>query len=238
MGSPYVGIGYVHDPGSPHLLSRSTLLHRRHQHRSPEMINSVGHAHQIADQNPLAGLAGGLVVSCQAPDDSPLCSPEIMAIVAQAAVLGGAQGLRLNSPEDVAAVRAITDVPIIGIQKIFGARRYIITPTIAAVETLLEAGADVVAIDASEEVLGDDYGFITDVVNRFNVPVMADISTFEERKREMDDSYAIVCTKHTRYTPQTARLDQELDFALISHFVNADVPVIAAARYRTPDHVR
>ena len=73
-------------------------------------------------------IAGGLVVSCQAPRDSPLREPALIAQIARAAELGGAVGLRVNGPEDIAAVAAVTSSPIIGLHKVVGARREVITP--------------------------------------------------------------------------------------------------------------
>ncbi|HPB32482.1 MAG TPA: N-acetylmannosamine-6-phosphate 2-epimerase, partial [Candidatus Sumerlaeota bacterium] len=43
----------------------------------------------------------GLIVSCQAREDEPLHGSEIMARLAVSAEMGGAGGIRANSPEDV-----------------------------------------------------------------------------------------------------------------------------------------
>ena len=61
----------------------------------------------------IASLRGGLVVSCQAAPDSPLRSPDIRAALARAARAGGACAIRANTPEDIAAIRAALDLPII-----------------------------------------------------------------------------------------------------------------------------
>ena len=64
-----------------------------------------------------AELRGKLIVSCQAFDGSPFRNPESIARFAQAAVQGGAAGIRANGPEDIRAIRQAVGVPIIGIWK-------------------------------------------------------------------------------------------------------------------------
>ena len=49
---------------------------------------------------------GALVVSCQARADNPLHGPIHMAAMARAAEQGGAQGIRANGADDIAAIRA------------------------------------------------------------------------------------------------------------------------------------
>jgi N-acylglucosamine-6-phosphate 2-epimerase len=58
-----------------------------------------------------------LVVSCQARADNPLHGPDYMAALARAAEQGGAAAIRANGAEDIAAIRAATSLPIIGILK-------------------------------------------------------------------------------------------------------------------------
>ena len=62
----------------------------------------------------LRSLAGGLVVSCQAREGNPLHGPVFMAAMAQAAMLGGAVGIRADGVEDISAIAAAvgSDVPI------------------------------------------------------------------------------------------------------------------------------
>ena len=62
-------------------------------------------------------LRGGLVASCQPVDEGPMDRPDIVAAMAQAAVLGGAAGLRIEGVENLRAVRPFVSVPIIGIVK-------------------------------------------------------------------------------------------------------------------------
>ena len=62
-------------------------------------------------------LERGLLVSCQAPEGDPFHDPESVARFAQAAERGGAAGLRVNGPMDIAATRRVTGLPIVGIQK-------------------------------------------------------------------------------------------------------------------------
>jgi N-acylglucosamine-6-phosphate 2-epimerase len=53
----------------------------------------------------LSGLKGKLVVSCQALENEPLHGSEIMGKMALAAKMGGAAGIRANTPADIKEIR-------------------------------------------------------------------------------------------------------------------------------------
>ena len=82
---------------------------------------------------------------------SPLRNrPDVLALLAEAAELGGAGGFRLNGADVVGLLRPRTSLPIIGIIKDTreGFDNYITTSS-ADAEELCAAGADVVAIQAT-----------------------------------------------------------------------------------------
>ena len=99
-----------------------------------------------------AQLKGGLIVSVQAPEGSPMRDPEVIAAMAQASLNNGAVGVRLESPEHIAAVRRrCPEALIVGLWK----RTYpdspvYITPGWDEIQAVWSAGADVVALDATE----------------------------------------------------------------------------------------
>src|SRR5579864_6602415 len=97
----------------------------------------------------IAALKGALIVSCQAVPGEPLYGPHYMAAMASSAISGGARGVRANGPDDVAAIRAITLLPIIGIHKTQVQGHIIITPDFGMAQELAEAGADIIALDAT-----------------------------------------------------------------------------------------
>lgn len=180
-------------------------------------------------------LAGALVVSCQAPPESPLRDPGITARIAQAAVLGGAAALRINGPEDVAAVRAATTVPIVALHKVPGRRRNLITPTPALAESLLSAGADIVAVDATAEAARE----ATAPLSAFVAPgrlIMADVSNLDEGLRAWDTGAALVATTLSGYTPDSL-MTEAPDLRLVESLAGHGVRVVAEGRYRTPEHV-
>ena len=93
---------------------------------------------------------GALVISCQARADNPLHGPVYMSAMAQAAEAGGARGIRANGEADVAAIRAVTKLPIIGIAKVWDDRFPVyITPGFEQAAQVARAGADIVGIDAT-----------------------------------------------------------------------------------------
>lgn len=59
----------------------------------------------------------GLIVSCQTRGPSPLAGPAFMSAMATAAMTAGASGIRANGAADIAAIRVVVDLPIIGIDK-------------------------------------------------------------------------------------------------------------------------
>lgn len=96
-------------------------------------------------------LRGGLIVSVQAPEGSPLRDPPVIAAMAEAALARGAVGVRLESPEHIGAVRRrCPEALIVGLWK----RTYpdspvYITPSWLEIQAVWAAGADVVALDAT-----------------------------------------------------------------------------------------
>ena len=121
--------------------------------------------------------AGGLVVSCQSPPGNPLQGPQLMAAFARAAEYGGAMAIRANGPADVAAIRAATDLPVIGINKTGSRQGVYITPTPATAAEVVAAGAAMVAVDGTDRPRPQGWTLpaLVDVIHHeFGVPVMAD----------------------------------------------------------------
>lgn len=94
----------------------------------------------------------GLIVSVQAPEGSPMREPEVIAAMAEASLLNGAVGVRLESPEHIGAVRRrCPKALIIGLWKrSFPDSSVYITPGWDEIRQVWSAGADVIAIDATE----------------------------------------------------------------------------------------
>ena len=187
---------------------------------------------------PLDAVSGGLIVSVQADDRSPVRDVDVITALGLSALIGGARALRLNGPEDVKRMRGLTTLPIIGLHKLHNGTRNIITPTVELALGLAVAGADVIAVDATIEALGDGFDFLGEISDATGRPVMADVSTFDEGWRAWRHGAAVVGTTLSGYTPDTAtRAEDAPDIALVAELADAGVPVIAEGRYRTPDHV-
>ncbi|HEX3374566.1 MAG TPA: N-acylglucosamine-6-phosphate 2-epimerase, partial [Edaphobacter sp.] len=69
--------------------------------------------------SPLEALRGRLIVSCQASEGDPLDNLDTLTRIATSVLRGGAGGLRAEGVERIAAFRAITQLPIIGITKTY-----------------------------------------------------------------------------------------------------------------------
>ena len=179
---------------------------------------------------------GNLIVSCQAPEGTALRTPGTLARIAKAAVDGGAVGVRANGPEDVAAIRAAVDVPIIGIAKRLQADgKILITPSFESARDLVEAGADAIALDCTErgQRLGA-LGRLTRIRAEFGLPVLADIATIEEARAAQAAGADFILTTLRGYTPETKHI-QDFDVQFVRELANElKTPVIAEGRIGTP----
>lgn len=183
-------------------------------------------------------LHGGLIVSCQAPVGSPLRSATTMAAMAEAAEMGGAAGIRANGAEDIRAIRERSSLPIIGLAKADGGRRPIITPTPEAAMELVEAGADIVAVDATVESGGPGLELFARVRAAVEVPVMADVSTFAEGIRAADLGADVIGTTLSGYTPSSPPAGPGPDLDLVADLARRGFAVFAEGRVRTPEELR
>lgn len=188
--------------------------------------------------SPLARLRGRLIVSCQAPPDSPLRHPPMIAALAQCAERGGAGGVRIDGPDDVTAVRRAITVPIIGLYKIPPSSPLYITPTFELARDIARAGADIVAVQATRERDGTGTP-LADLVGRIHaecgIPVMADVSTRDEGLAAAAAGADLVATTMAGYTPHSRHMPGP-DLDLVSDLVTrCPVPVVAEGRITTPE---
>ena len=193
---------------------------------------------------PLAALHGGLIVSCQALPHEPLFGADIMARLAVAAQIGGAVGLRANTPDDIAAIKdAVPNLPLIGLWKVdvFGFADVYITPRLGDALAVARAGADIIAVDATlrPHPEGSAADLIRAVKTETGKLVMADIATWEEAKSAADAGADIISTTLSGYTansPQISGPDLELVKQIAA--LGLPVPHVAEGRIATPNEAR
>ncbi len=189
----------------------------------------------------IEALKGALIVSCQAFEGEPLFGSAHMAALAASALHGGARGIRTNSKADVAAIRAITTVPIIGIQKTFVEGRTIITPDFSMARELHEAGADIIALDTTrlrDQLCLGRFPTAAELIARIHSElgclVMADISTADEGIAAARAGADLVATTLSGYTPYTT-LEEGPDEPLIRALVReVSIPIVAEGKIDTP----
>ena len=187
---------------------------------------------------------GRLIVSCQALPDEPLFGSETMAKMALAATLGGAAGIRANTPVDIAAMRTVVpNAPIIGLWKVVvpGYEDVYITPRLQDAVAVADAGADMVAIDATlrPHPEGTTAALIRAIKQQTGKLVLADVDTVAAAVAAVDAGADAVSTTLSGYTPVSPKMtgpDLELVAQLAS--TNLGVPVLAEGRIATPDQAR
>ncbi len=187
----------------------------------------------------LQTLHHGLIVSCQAPVDSPLHNPLVIAAMAQAAMNQGAVGVRLDTPAHVEAVRSqCPTAPIIGLWKQqFPESEVYITPQFHHAAAIATAGADVIAIDATlrQRPGGETIEtLIARIHDELGKLVMADIDTIESAIAAEKAGADLVGTTLYGYTAQTKHLSPP-GFDLLTQLVEQlNVPAICEGGIASP----
>lgn len=183
----------------------------------------------------LERLRGGLVVSCQPVDNGPMDDPKIVAAMAQAAVNGGAAGLRIEGIENLRAVRPLVDVPIIGIVKTDSDYTPVrITVSKSDVSALTESGADIVAYDATDRPRKDPKEAILASILANGAIAMADCSTLVDARVAHAAGVAILGTTLSGYTAATETDGEGPDLELVRQFRTLNAFVMAEGRVNTP----
>lgn len=190
----------------------------------------------------LSKLEKGLIVSCQALEGEPLHSPFIMAKMAKAVEMGGAIAIRANGYDDIVAIKREVNLPVIGlVKKKYEGYAPCITPTLKEVEQVVEAGSEIVAVDATASLKPGSLtteDFLKKIKKGYpNVLVMADISTYEEGVKAAEMGFDLVSTTLSGYTVYSQYSDDP-DFELVARLTKIiKVPLIAEGRIWEPKQV-
>ncbi|MDN5899243.1 MAG: N-acetylmannosamine-6-phosphate 2-epimerase [Brachybacterium sp.] len=186
----------------------------------------------------VSALEGSLIVSCQAYPGEPMRDPRTMAQVAAAVQQGGASAVRAQGLEDIAQVRAAVDVPVIGIWK-DGEDGVFITPTLEHCLAVIEAGADILALDGTARPRPDGRTLaqtVSAVRERFDGPLMADCDSLDSALAAADLGIELIGTTLSGYTaarPTTDGPDLELLGELSRQLPPTSV-LVAEGRVHTP----
>ena len=151
-------------------------------------------------------IKGKLIISCQALPGEPLYDPErsLMPYMARAAGQSGSPMIRANSVRDVTGIKKETGLPVIGlIKQVYDGYEGYITPTMKEVDALVEAGADIIAMDCTDRKRGDGLTaaeYIRQVREKYPDQIlMADISNYEEGMDAWKNGVDLVSTTMSGY---------------------------------------
>lgn len=194
----------------------------------------------------LEKLKHNIIISVQAMPNEPLYDEICINALMKSVITGGACGLRVAGERDVRNAKKISDIPVIGITKpnkipVNYKELVYITPSKKDVQLLIDAGADIIAFDATYRNRKNDENIseIIDLIHSNKKLAMADISTFEEGIMNALLGVDIISTTLSGYTTYSETISSEPDFELVKKLVAAiDTPVILEGRIWSPEDVK
>ena len=185
-------------------------------------------------------LRNGLIVSCQASPGSPLANRGLMSFMAEAAESGGAAAIRAEGLRDISEIKKAVSIPIVGLIKLKSPDTpIVITPLLENIYELMEAGADLIAVDATlrkrlNGVLGNEF---VAQAKAIGAQVLADIDDLESAVEAEKSGALAVCTTLAGYTKGILPTSPDLDLVK-SCSSHCTVPVIAEGRFNSPELVK
>lgn len=161
----------------------------------------------------LESFRNGLIVSCQVQHDDPISTPDMHVKMAQAAAWGGAVGIRANSPEQIREIKRAVELPVIGLYKQWNPGTDVfITPTMEAVREVYEAGAEIIALDCTDQITAAGrpaWELLPQAMKEFpEAMFFADVSNYEEAARAVKLGADIVGPTLYGYTEQTKQIEE------------------------------
>ncbi|MDH6357886.1 N-acetylmannosamine-6-phosphate 2-epimerase [Parabacteroides sp. PF5-9] len=196
----------------------------------------------VKENEIIESFKNGLIVSCQVQHDDPVYSEEFVLKMAIAAQWGGAVGIRANSPEQIRMIKQQVDLPMIGLWKIWHDDTDVfITPTLDAAKAVWEAGAEIIALDCTDQITheGKPAYELLPIVKK-EIPealIFADISTYEEGVRAIELGADIVGPTLYGYTAATKHIEQPdlREFARMCRDFKDKAYVIMEGHLYTPE---
>lgn len=187
------------------------------------------------ETDPIQPLRGKLIVSCQPVPDGPFDTVESVVAYARMAHASGAAGLRIEGQANVAAVAKASPLPVIGlIKRDLDDSAVRITPFLEDVAALCDAGAAIVAVDATDRPRPVPSAALIAEIKRRGHLAMADISTEAEARAALAAGADIVGTTMSGYTSD-APTPKGPDLALVTACAALGAPVVAEGRYNSPE---
>ena len=185
----------------------------------------------------IQSLKGKLIVSVQAYMGEPLRHPETMAQMARACELGGAAAIRCQGLSDIAAIKGRTEVPVIGLWK-EGHEGVYITPTLRHARACVAAGADIVAIDATDRPRpdGKTVADTLEPLKAEGVLTMADCMTIDDIRRF--DIVSTTLSHGVAAIDCTMADGPDLPLLRQAAVEFPGFPVVCEGRVHTPDEAR
>ncbi len=195
----------------------------------------------------IESLKNTLIVSVQAYEGEPMRDPYVMGKIAEAAEIGGASAIRCQGLEDISTIKKSVSIPVIGLLKVgHDLSKVFITPTLSDVEKCFEAGADVVALDATDRPRPDGYSFeetVSAIQKEFgeNALLMGDCATFKDIKRSFEAGCVLAGTTLAHSgtaVSQPATQGPNLEIIKKAKEAFPDKPIICEGSVHSPKDVR
>ncbi len=172
-----------------------------------------------------------LVVSCQPLPGSAMDRPEIILAMALAAVDGGASVLRIQGIDNVRRIVPYVPVPVIGwVERSVPDSDVRITPWLDDVDALVDAGALIIAFDATQRRRPVPVAALLQRIQTQGALAMADCSNLADGLAAWSLGVDLVSTT---LSPDLTH-DPVPDLALIRQLSSHGCRVVAQGRIRTP----
>ena len=191
-------------------------------------------------------LKGTVIVSVQAMPSEPLYAENCMTAMMKSVINGGASALRVAGSRDVKNAKRFFNVPVIGLTKPDKIPQnwkeiVYITPAVKDVIELVEAGADIIALDGTQRKRPNNEK-LQDLIKYIHINkklAMADIATVDDGLKAAGLGADILSTTLAGYTIESAGSPSiEPDFDLLAGLVkNSNLPVVLEGRIWKPEQV-
>lgn len=201
------------------------------------------------DSEILDKIKNKLIISVQSAKNEPLNNEIAMnALIDTVILLGKIDVLRLAGVRDIKNTKEKykDSVVVIGITKpdiipVNYKEIVYITPALTDAKSLIEAGADIIALDSTKRKRPNNENLktIIDFIHSKNKLVMADISTFDEAEYAFNLGADIISTTLSGYTKETENNPETPDFKLVEKCKKElNCPVILEGKIKDESDVK